>query len=107
MRAQIFDPGPSIPGLGREPGPRQMGFGRGPGPSHQAKSVWMEKEVVVDDLGERSQDVLPSEREKPGQSRRDFLKKAAGIAVSLPAAGAIVGQAAAQQRMTVTDRIML
>jgi ABC-type glycerol-3-phosphate transport system substrate-binding protein len=64
----------------------------------------MEKEGVVDDLGERSQDVLPSEREQPGHSRRDFLKKAAGLAVSLPAAGAIVGQAAAQQRMTITDR---
>jgi multiple sugar transport system substrate-binding protein len=58
----------------------------------------------VDDLGERSQDELRPDASHPAQTRRDFLKKAAGAALALPAAGAVVGQAAARPRIVVRDR---
>ena len=50
----------------------------------------------MDDLGERSHDALPAEPtpDESGQSRREFLKKAAGVGVSrcrLP--GALTGVA--------------
>jgi len=60
----------------------------------------------VDDLGERSQDALPSapEPERKGHSRRDFLKRAAGVAIGLPAAGALAGNAGAVPRVSVASR---
>jgi ABC-type glycerol-3-phosphate transport system substrate-binding protein len=66
----------------------------------------MDKEVAVDDLGERSQDALPAapEPEAKGHSRRDFLKRAAGVAVGLPLAGALAGNAAAVPRISTTSR---
>src|SRR5262249_26994174 len=66
----------------------------------------MEKEVAVDDLGERSQDALPAapEQKPSGHSRRDFLKRAAGVAIALPAAGALAGNAGAVPRISVTSR---
>src|SRR4051812_49391238 len=64
------------------------------------------KEVAVDDLGERSQEALPAgpEPEAKGHSRRDFLKRAAGVAVGLPVAGALAGNAAAVPRISTTSR---
>jgi multiple sugar transport system substrate-binding protein len=66
----------------------------------------MEKEVAVDDLGERSHGALPAEPtpDEAGQSRREFLKKAAGVALSLPAAGALAGSAVAAPRIRVASR---
>jgi multiple sugar transport system substrate-binding protein len=66
----------------------------------------MEKEVAVDDLGERSQDALPAapEPEPAGHSRREFLKRAAGVAVGLPVAGALAGSATAAPRIRVASR---
>jgi ABC-type glycerol-3-phosphate transport system substrate-binding protein len=55
----------------------------------------------VDELGERSQDGLPADGAQPEFSRRDFLKKAAGVALAVPAAGALVGSAAAASRIRV------
>ncbi len=68
--------------------------------------IRMEKEVAVDDLGERSQEALPAdpEPEPAGHSRREFLKRAAGVAVGLPAAGALAGTAAAAPRISVASR---
>ena len=64
------------------------------------------KEVAVDDLGERSQEALPAapEPEPKGHNRRDFLKRAAGVAVGLPVAGALAGNAAAVPRISTTSR---
>jgi hypothetical protein len=65
----------------------------------------MEKEDAVDDLGERSQEALPAPEPEPkGHSRRDFLKRAAGVAVGLPVAGALAGNAAAVPRISTTSR---
>jgi ABC-type glycerol-3-phosphate transport system substrate-binding protein len=58
----------------------------------------------VDDLGDRSQDALPVDENEPGETRRDFLKKAAVVGLSLPAVGAIVGSAAARPTIIVRDR---
>jgi multiple sugar transport system substrate-binding protein len=58
----------------------------------------------VDDLGERSQDELRPDGSHSGQTRRDFLKKAAGAALALPAAGSLVGTAAAAPRIRVSER---
>jgi len=60
----------------------------------------------VDDLGERNHDALPAapEPEAKGQSRREFLKRAAGVAIGLPAAGALAGNAAAAPRISLTSR---
>jgi multiple sugar transport system substrate-binding protein len=55
----------------------------------------------VDELGDRSQDVLRADRAQPEFSRRDFLKKAAGVVLAVPAAGALVGSAAAAPRIRV------
>ena len=68
--------------------------------------IRMEKEVAVDDLGERSGDPLPtdSKSEPAAHSRREFLKKAAGVAVGLPVAGALAGTAAAAPRISLTSR---
>ena len=68
--------------------------------------IRMEKEVAVDDLGERSGDPLPtdSKPEPAAHSRREFLKKAAGVAVGLPVAGALAGNAAAAPRISLTSR---
>src|SRR3984893_4749515 len=59
---------------------------------------------AVDDLGESSQDALPADGETPGEDRRDFFKKAFAIGLSWPAAGAIVGSAAARPTIIVRDR---
>jgi len=66
----------------------------------------MEKEVAVDDLGERSHDALPAapEQKPSGHSRRQFLKRAAGVAIGLPAAGALAGNAGAVPRVSLTSR---
>ena len=57
----------------------------------------------MDKKGDRSQDELAGDgvAESSAHSRRDFLKKAAGVALSLPAAGAVVGSATAAPRVTV------
>ena len=55
----------------------------------------------MDELGDRSQDGLPADGTQPEFSRRDFLKKAAGVALAVPAAGALVGSAAAAPRIRV------
>src|SRR5438477_5000440 len=60
-----------------------------------------QKEGAVDELGERSHDPLRADRAHAEFSRRDFLKKAAGAAIALPAAGALVGSAAAAPRIRV------
>ncbi len=51
----------------------------------------------MDDLGERGGKPLPTDPEPaPAKhSRREFLTKAAGVAIGLPAAGALAGSAAA------------
>jgi multiple sugar transport system substrate-binding protein len=58
----------------------------------------------VDDLGDRSQDALPDAENQSGESRRDFLKKAVVVGLSVPAAGAIVGSAGARPSMIIRDR---
>ena len=58
----------------------------------------------MDDLGDRSTDALPVDGTQPGDSRRDFLKKAVALGLSLPAAGAFVGSAAARPSIFVRDR---
>ena len=57
----------------------------------------------MEDLGERSRDALPAEPtpDEVGQSRRDFLKKAAGVALAVPAAGALASSAVAAPRSRV------
>src|SRR5438477_2496413 len=60
-----------------------------------------QKEGAVDELGERSHDGLRAEGGQSEFSRRDFLKKAAGVALAVPAAGALVGSAAAAPRIRV------
>jgi ABC-type glycerol-3-phosphate transport system substrate-binding protein len=57
----------------------------------------------VDELGEHSEDALPADGAQPEFSRRDFLKKAAGVALAVPAAGALVGSAAAAPRIRVGE----
>jgi multiple sugar transport system substrate-binding protein len=65
----------------------------------------MEEEVgAVDDLGDQSKQPSPEDKVQSRESRRDFLKKAAAGALALPAAGAIVGSAAARPRIIVRDR---
>jgi multiple sugar transport system substrate-binding protein len=60
----------------------------------------------VDDLGERSGDPLPtdSKSEPAAHSRREFLKKAAGVAVGVPVVGALAGNAAAAPRISLASR---
>lgn len=58
----------------------------------------------MDDLGDRSTDPLPAEGNESGESRRDFLKKAVAVGLSLPVAGALVGSAAARPSIFVRDR---
>ena len=53
----------------------------------------------MDDLGERSQDELRPDASHSGHTRRDFLKRAAGVALAVPAAGAVVDAAAAARRI--------
>ncbi len=57
----------------------------------------------MDKMGDHSQDELAGDgvAESTAHSRRDFLKKAAGVALALPAAGAVVGAATAAPRVTV------
>ena len=57
----------------------------------------------MDKLGDHSQENLAGDGVAASSvhSRRDFLKKAAGAAIALPAAGAIVGNAAASMRIKV------
>jgi ABC-type glycerol-3-phosphate transport system substrate-binding protein len=59
----------------------------------------------VDKLGDRSQDELAGDgvAESSAHSRRDFLKKAAGVAVALPIAGAAARTAAAAPRVHVGE----
>jgi multiple sugar transport system substrate-binding protein len=58
----------------------------------------------VDELGDRSQDALPADGAQPDFSRRDFLKKAAGVALAVPAAGALIESAAAAPRISLQGR---
>ncbi len=60
----------------------------------------------MDELGERSRESLPTDpkTEPAGQSRREFLKRAAGVAVGLPVAGALAGNAAAAPRIKLSSR---
>lgn len=58
----------------------------------------------MDDSGDRSHDALPGDEDQSGQTRRDFLKKAAAVGLTLPAAGALVGSAAARPSIFVRDR---
>ncbi len=58
----------------------------------------------MDELGDRSQEALPIEGTQPGSSRREFLKKAAVAGLALPAAGALVGSAAARPSIIVRER---
>ena len=58
----------------------------------------------MDDLGDRSTDPLPADGNEAGESRRDFLKKAVAVGLSLPVAGALVGSAAARPSIFVRDR---
>ena len=57
----------------------------------------------MDKLGDPSQEELAGDgvAESSVSSRRDFLKKAAGAALALPAAGALAGTAAAAPRIKV------
>jgi ABC-type glycerol-3-phosphate transport system substrate-binding protein len=58
----------------------------------------------VDDLGDRDNETMPLEaveRESGTYGRREFLKKAAGVALAVPTAGALVGSAAAAPRIRV------
>ena len=60
----------------------------------------------MDDLGERSHDALPAEPtpDESGQSRREFLKKAAAAGLALPAVGALTGVASARPSMIIRER---
>ena len=58
----------------------------------------------MDDLGDQSKQPSPIEEVEQVESRRDFLRKAAVGVLALPAAGAIVGSAAARPRIIVRDR---
>jgi multiple sugar transport system substrate-binding protein len=58
----------------------------------------------VDDIGDRSQDSLPGGDDQSRETRRDFLKKAVVAGLTLPAAGAIVGGAAARPSIIVRER---
>src|SRR5436189_6214036 len=60
-----------------------------------------QKEDAVDELRDGSPDGLLADGARPEFSRRDFLKKAAGVALAVPAAGALVGSAAAAPRIRV------
>ena len=53
-----------------------------------------------------AQDALPADPkpEPAAHSRREFLKRAAGVAVGLPVAGALAGNAAAAPRISLTSR---
>jgi multiple sugar transport system substrate-binding protein len=64
----------------------------------------MEKEVAVDDSGDRHQDAPRPEGGGTEHSRREFLKRAAGVALALPAAGALAGTAAARPRISLQSR---
>ena len=57
----------------------------------------------MDKLGDRNHQPVPVDGvgEAVAHSRRDFLKKAAGAALALPAAGAVIGSAAAAPRVSV------
>jgi multiple sugar transport system substrate-binding protein len=60
----------------------------------------------VDDLDDRSRDALPAETKSgpAAHSRREFLKRAAGVAIAIPAAGAVAGPALAAPRVKVQDK---
>ena len=58
----------------------------------------------MDDLGDRDNETISledGERESSTYGRREFLKKAAGVALAVPTAGALVGSAAAAPRIRV------
>lgn len=58
----------------------------------------------MDDLGERSTDPQPADANGPGETRRGFLKKAVVAGLSVPAAGALAGSAAARPSIIIRDR---
>jgi multiple sugar transport system substrate-binding protein len=64
----------------------------------------MEKEVAVDELGDRSQTALPADGEPREHDRREFLKKVAGVALAAPAVGALIDSAAAAPRISMQSR---
>jgi ABC-type glycerol-3-phosphate transport system substrate-binding protein len=58
----------------------------------------------VDDVGERSQDGLrPDTGRLGGHTRREFLKRAAGVALAVPAAGALADAATAARQIRVGE----
>src|SRR5262245_52740979 len=77
----------------------RLGLRSGPG----IGPIRLEKEVAVDDLGERSQDELPEgpKQEPAALSRQEFLKRAAAVAVGVPVAGALAGSAVAAPRISL------
>jgi multiple sugar transport system substrate-binding protein len=57
----------------------------------------------VDELGDRREEALPADGARSEFSRREFLRGAAGVALALPAAGALAGAAAAARKIRVGE----
>ena len=57
----------------------------------------------MDELGDRSQDALPADGAQRELSRRDFLTRAAGVALAASAGGVLVDAAAAARRIRVGE----
>jgi ABC-type glycerol-3-phosphate transport system substrate-binding protein len=57
----------------------------------------------VDELGDRSKDAPPADEAQHEFSRRGFLKRAAGVALAVPAVGALAGPAAAARGIRVGE----
>ncbi len=55
------------------------------------------------DLGDRT-NPSPAEGNEPGESRRDFLKKAVALGLAAPAAGALASSAGARPNIFVSER---
>src|SRR3990172_2360271 len=76
---------------------------------HWANHRIDEEVEAVDDVGDSSREALPPgddrrEPESNAYARREFLKKAAVGAISIPVAGGIVGSAAGRPSIRVRDR---
>src|SRR4051794_38348177 len=61
------------------------------------------RRVAVDELGESGGAERPAE-EPSTHNRREFLKKVAGAALAVPAAGALIESAAAAPRISLQSR---
>jgi multiple sugar transport system substrate-binding protein len=57
----------------------------------------------VDELGDRREEALPAVGARSKFSRREFLRGAAGVALALPAAGALSSAAAAARKIRVGE----